>query len=269
MTPVDVTNLLRRCSIGAITAELELLKGTPFYAAFIDFAQNCAKHTKPQNPIAHLDMTNIPKLTTTQVELIQRGLNSLITTPSLLLKVDGLWGDKTTAAYNEFVKKNSTDDDTILRGDGTWPWTAVIDGDDIVLRNVRATCFGGDNDPQDSGQTASGIPTKGNPNLKACSLPMDARMFKDMERNDPGGYKALAGSPIPKVPWKTMVRVSPVGQPALQLDVPVIDLGPGKRTGNALDLTIAAARHFKPSASATNFELRVDVRILGGAQFVA
>jgi hypothetical protein len=67
------------------------------------------------------------------------------------------------------------------------------------------------------------------------------------------------------VPWQTIVRVT-AGD--VSVDLPVVDLGPGTRTGNALDLTIAAARLFNPRANARNFELRCDYRILGGAQFV-
>lgn len=141
-----------------------------------------------------------------------------------------------------------------LAGDGTWPWKAHIDGADIVVTNARATCFGGSDDPQDNGDTASGISTKKNPDLAAVSLPMD---FGNKVPN-------TKGSPIPKVPWKTTVRVTAGG---VSHDFPVIDIGPAKRTGNALDLTIAAARMFNPKASATNFELRCDYRILGGAQF--
>jgi hypothetical protein len=62
-----------------------------------------------------------------------------------------------------------------------------------------------------------------------------------------------------------MVRVTVDNK---SIDVPVIDLGPGKRTGNALDLTIAAARQFNPKASATNFEARGSYRILGAAKFL-
>jgi len=151
-----------------------------------------------------------------------------------------------------------SEDLTILRGDGTWPWNAHIDGDDIVVTG-RATCFGGSNDPQDSGETASGISTKGNPNLKACALPM---AYKGSSK---ALLKALGGSPIPKLPWKTKVQVEAMGK---TLIVPVIDLGPGKRTGNVLDLTIAAARYFKPDATATRFAVNVTYRILGGAKFV-
>lgn len=143
----------------------------------------------------------------------------------------------------------------VLNGDGTWPWTARIDGDDIVVDNCRATCFGGSNDPQDNGETASGISTKNNPDLAAVSLPMD---FGDRVPN-------TKGSPIPKVPWKTVVMVTANGA---SHHWPVIDIGPAKRTGNALDLTLAAAKLFNPHATASNFEVQCSYRIIGGAKFV-
>lgn len=147
----------------------------------------------------------------------------------------------------------------ILRGDGTWPWSAHVDGDDILVIGVRATCFGGSNDPQDSGETASGISTKGNPTLKACALPM---IYTGKNR---ALLAALGGSPIPKMPWKTQVEVMSNGK---RLVVPVIDLGPAKKTGNAIDLTIAAARYFDGRATATNFAMDCSFRILGGAKYL-
>lgn len=175
---------------------------------------------------------------------------------------DGQFGPKSNAALQALLAADPASQWPTLQsisggelaGDGTWPWKARIDGEDIVVLGARATCFGGSSDPQDNGDTASGISTKKNPDLAAVSLPMD---FGNKVPN-------TKGSPIPKVPWKTTVRVTAGG---VSHDFPVIDIGPAKRTGNALDLTIAAARMFNPKASATNFELRCDYRILGGAQF--
>ena len=148
---------------------------------------------------------------------------------------------------------------TILRGDGTWPWSAHVDGDDILVIGVRGTCFGGSNDPQDNGQTASGISTKQNPLLKACALPMN------YAGNDPALLKALGGSPIPKLPWGTKVEIMSNGK---RLMVPVIDLGPAKRTSNAIDLTLAAARFFDGQATASDFSLECSYCIIGGAKYL-
>lgn len=150
----------------------------------------------------------------------------------------------------------------IQQGDGTWPWKARIDGDDVVVDDCRMTCFGGSNDPQDSGETASGVSTKSRPGLAACSLPMDGRYFPGLSRAE---HQALDGSPIPRVPWNTIVKVTSNG---ITLNLPVIDLGPGKRTGNALDLTIAAARLIKATATATDFEAKGSYRVVGAAKYI-
>lgn len=120
-------------------------------------------------------------------------------------------------------------------GDGTWPFVAVQDGEDIVLRartgaQMRVTWFGGDNDPQDNGETASGIRTRGNPTISGCALPM-------------GCIKACQGSPIPRLPWRTLVTVS---DGTRDLTVPLIDIGPAWKTRNTLDLTQYAFQQFAP-----------------------
>lgn len=189
----------------------------------------------------------------------------------LFVQPDGIFGDRSREALGALVTASNAErvgqavtpspSGTPILGDGTWPWTAQIDGDDVVVLNARATCFGGSDDPQDSGETASGISTKDNPDLAAVSLPMDGRQFHGLS---PEEHAALDGSPIPRVPWKTLVRVTSNG---ITHDLPVIDLGPGKRTKNALDLSIASARLFNPRASATNFEMICDYRVIGGAKF--
>ena len=149
---------------------------------------------------------------------------------------------------------------TILRGDGTWTWNAYIDGEDILVLNARATAFGGANDPQDNGETASGLSTKMNPNFLGCALPM---IYTGSVKNL---LAALGGSPIPKIPWRSQVIVTEecTGKQAI---VKVIDLGPGKRTGNAIDLTVASARIFNPNATSSNFSMMCHYRILDAAKY--
>lgn len=184
---------------------------------------------------------------TTQIKAIQTALG---------IPADGIAGAVTwNAIYGHIVQPNGKQ----LHGDGTWPWYATIIGDDIVVENATATCFGGSNDPQDSGKTASGVLTKGNDKLVAVSLPMDYRGPHAPTR------AALQGSPLPMLPWQTMVEVTSGG---VTITAPVIDLGPAKYTGNAIDLTIGAARKFKPGATATNFKMKCSFRIIGGAKFV-
>lgn len=183
----------------------------------------------------------------------------------LAVEPDGQWGPKSQAALDHLITESKINPSPVVGktlGDGTWPWTARVDGDDVVVDSCRMTCFGGDSDPQDSGETASGISTKKNPSLPACSLPMDGRAFPGLSRAE---HAALDGSPIPRVPWNTIVSVIAFGQ---TINIPVIDLGPGKRTKNALDLTVAAARLLNPRATATNFEANGSYRVIGAAKYV-
>lgn len=207
-----------------------------------------------------MKIPNLDKDPTGQTYLLQTALHDLGFYSG---RIDNWRGTGTNEAEKAFRSSFSETPGSKTLGDGTWPWTASIDGADVIVTDARATCFGGSGDPQDGGDTASGISTAKHPEIAACSLPMDGRMFKGLS---PAEHRALDGSPIPRVPWQTIVRVTHNGQTE---DFPVIDLGPGKRTGNALDLTIAAARRFNPKASATNFEMRCDYRVIGAAQFVS
>lgn len=191
----------------------------------------------------------------------------------LILEVspDGIAGPKTQAAWDNLVESSkaqpqkNTEQGTsgaiqgeILTGDGTWPWTARIEGDDIVVENAKATCFGGTDDPQDSGETASGISTK-NPNTEGVALP------RNYIGTSSALIKALGGSPIPNgIPFKTPVEITSGDR---TVTAPFIDIGPAKYTGNALDLTIATAKHFNPSASAINFSIKCSYRIVGAAKY--
>jgi 3D (Asp-Asp-Asp) domain-containing protein len=136
----------------------------------------------------------------------------------------------------------------ILKGDGSFAFTAEVDGDDLVVRGAQATWFGGANDPEDDGETASGINTKKRPYIQGCALPLN--------------YGPCAGSPIPKVPWGTKVDVTHNGK---TITVPVIDLGPARDTGHAIDLTVAAFTEFAPLSEG---KIVVDYRIIGAAKRV-
>jgi hypothetical protein len=160
----------------------------------------------------------------------------------------------------------------ILHGDGSWSWSASIDGNDIVVFDAKTSAFGGSFDRGDSGNTASGCKTKGNPGLLGCALPMDGYAKTAIE------HAALDGTPIPHMPFGVFGNCgdNPAGAHVMVTDratgkritVPVIDLGPAKKTGQALDLTVAAARFFKSNATANNFGMKLDYRILNGAKFV-
>ncbi|MBP7951416.1 MAG: hypothetical protein KA004_17365 [Verrucomicrobiales bacterium] len=144
-------------------------------------------------------------------------------------------------------------------GDGRWTFFIQLDGDDAVMRPVQgrklsATWFGGNTDPHDDGRTASGVMTRGNPDLLGCSLPMQVSNERKVIQ--------CAGSPIVNVPWGTQVTVT-VGNASLTM--PLIDVGPARWTTDAIDLTRAAFTKFAPVRHGT---FRVEsVRIHGGAKF--
>lgn len=172
---------------------------------------------------------------------------------------DGVTGKNDRAAFERLAVAPAAsewppNDGLIITSPG-WSFSVIVKGDDLVIENVRGTCFGGSDDPQDNGDTASGISTKDNPDIVGISLPMD---FGDRVPN-------TKGSPIPRIPWKTMVEVI-VG--SMRITIPLMDIGPARKTKNAFDLTIAAARQFDPKATARNFEIRGNVRIIGGARFL-
>ena len=147
-----------------------------------------------------------------------------------------------------------------------------INGEDLIVKGT-ATAFGGAADPLDNGQTASGYPTKGHPNLLGVALPMHNIHVWNKKR----GY-VLAGSPIPAMPFGirkdghlnlqgAFVDVTfPDGSTVFK--VPVIDLGPAGWTGDAIDLTVALARKYRPKATANNFSCEVTYRIRGGAKYL-
>jgi uncharacterized membrane protein YfbV (UPF0208 family) len=160
-----------------------------------------------------------------------------------------------------------------FRGDKTWPFALEFNGE-LLATDVVATWFGGANDPEDSGQTASGYPTKGHPELLGCSLPMD---FGDK-------VPSTKGSPVPRMPFGLMgngdintggafVEVWPVDHRENAIFVPVIDIGPAKsatrnpHSPKAIDLTVAAFTKLGGKLSDGN--MRVSYRIVNfDAEFV-
>jgi hypothetical protein len=160
----------------------------------------------------------------------------------------------------------------ILKGGPGWTWDAQLVGNDIVVQGAKATAFGGENDKTDSGKTASGFPTRGHPDLMGCALPLAGYAKTAAERT------ALDGTPLPHMPFGLTPTGgdNPNGAHVEVIDpttgerttLPVIDLGPAKDTGHALDLTVAAARLFKSNATANNFAMKLNYRVIDGAKFV-
>jgi len=153
--------------------------------------------------------------------------------------------------FMEFSKKAPPQE--LLIGDKGFYFHAVVVGPDLVVRGVLATWFGTALDKQDNGETASGVSTLKTPDVVGCALPMHGF-----------GLAATEGSPLPRIPWFTKVRV---GTPAGNwLDVPLIDLGPARYTNHGIDLTPVAFQ--KLGGTINKGILSVDYRVLGGAHYL-
>lgn len=150
------------------------------------------------------------------------------------------------------------------------PWTYVVDGDDLVVRNIIATCFGGKYDKGDNGQTESGIPNDGRDlTLLGCALPI-----RSIER-------ATAPSPLafkgPHIPWGTKVKVwrERDGE-SKSITCVLIDNGPNVLLypTHALDLNPNAARLFRPDIAFAKLanafmETGMSYRVVGGAKHIS
>ena len=144
------------------------------------------------------------------------------------------------------------------------------DGDDIVVRNVVVTAFGGGHDLGDNGRTESGIMNDGsNPKLLGCALPI--RSTESATRNSP-----LACATKPHIPWGTKVLFwGGHIEEADAIETALIDNGPDvlRYPTHAGDLTVYAAGQFNPlipiTKMANNFMAILSYRIIGGAKYVA
>lgn len=227
-------------------------------------------------------MVRLDKDPTLATLLAQQGLKALGIDPG---PIDNWAGARTQAAIDAWKAQ-------FLLGDGTWPFVPRIDQGDIVIDDIICTCFGGSDDSQDDGNTASGLNTKSNPDLQGASVPMDMIKTHHMSlgashrlvlgselavmrceidcRISSAVHHALDGCPIPVVDWFTPIQIESNGR---TLVTQIIDLGPGKQATtnpsepHAVDLTVAAARFFDPEATATNFSMRCYVRIIGAAKY--
>ncbi len=150
------------------------------------------------------------------------------------------------------------------------PWTAEIDGEDLVMRNVHATCWGGAHDAGDDGKTESGVLNDGSdPNLMGVALPI--RSVEAATRNSPLAFSG------PHIPWKTIVRVWRESEgEATAVECTLIDNGPNtlKFPTHAMDLTEACAAHFAPNVPrhllANSWDSDgMSARIIGGAKWIS
>jgi hypothetical protein len=131
-----------------------------------------------------------------------------------------------------------------------------IEGNDVWVRNVIASWFGGPNDPEDSGQTASGLNTRQHPDILGCALPMAG--FH---------HPATNASPIPRLPWFTQVKVTNTNN-GKEIQVPLIDLGPALNAAShaAIDLTQMA--FVELGGKPRDGKMGVTFSILGGARYM-
>lgn len=184
--------------------------------------------------------------------LIQTGLLSLGFDPGPLT---GVYGDKTAAAQAAWQGSLVLDIEGLepLPNDGTWPWLAYVDGDDIVLKGVQIVCFG------TFSPAAVRSDAEGNEFIQACAVPM---LYAG---EDPVLLEEFGTSPLPVIPWETLAVIRS-GDAEVQL--PVVDIGPVKSTGAAIGLTLGAARLFKPDAEVGDIIATGDYRLVGAAQFL-
>lgn len=150
------------------------------------------------------------------------------------------------------------------------PWTAEIDGDDLVVRNIKATCFGGAYDAGDNGQTESGVMNDGSdPNLMGVALPI--RSTEAATKDSPLAFKG------PHIPWKTKVIVwRGDEETAAKIECALLDNGPdvSEYPDHALDVTEAVAAMYSPEIPRNKLANTWSMdgfsyRIIGGAKYIS
>lgn len=151
-----------------------------------------------------------------------------------------------------------------------WDWLEVlVDGDDLVVRNTRATNFGHAQDKEDNGVGCAGFPVAKHPELALVALPFAVQ-----------GHAQFHDSPIPHLPAKSpripgqQVRVwCPQTSTAVMCEL--ADLGPSLYIGKApfrrflktgIDLSEGAVKGL--GLTLRQGEYKVDYRIIGGKAFV-
>lgn len=149
-------------------------------------------------------------------------------------------------------------------------WTYYVEGRDLVVRNIIATCFGGKYDSGDNGKTESGVMNDGsNPALMGCALPI--RSIEAATKQSPLAFKGV------HIPWGTPVHVwRELDGEDTAIECQLIDNGPNvlRYPSHALDLTPCPALHFDHDITlryiADEFEvLGMSYRIIGGADFIS
>ena len=153
------------------------------------------------------------------------------------------------------------------------PWTVQIDGSDLVVRNILATCWGGKFDSGDDGQTESGVLNNGYPTAHAypMGVALPIRSTEAATCNSPIAFK---GSHIP---WKIKVKVwREADGEQKAVECILIDNRPdvSKFPSHALDLNPNVVLHFAPKFDPKKVadqwsEHGFSYRIIGGAKYVS
>ncbi len=173
--------------------------------------------------------------------------------------IDGIWGGLTDEALQEL--RNSLGGLVLKNGPG-WPWMAFVDGPDIVIEPGSITWFGGPDDPEDSGETMSGVDNH-KYGVLGCALPV--AWWVSSTRDSPFCWGRIRGNKVPGIPWHTKVQVT---HREKVLTIPLIDNGPSEWADDICDLTPAAfdffgVRRTKYSGTLTG----ATVRILDAAKY--
>ncbi len=145
-------------------------------------------------------------------------------------------------------------------------WTAAIEGNDLVVSSIEATCFGGAHDPPDKGKTASGIAHNGTDlTLMRIALPVVKSDKRTMV--SPVAF-------VPRIPWETKAIVWSDDDPSRTVECILIDNGPDVADDptHALALNPNVVLKFDPTADpmqvARNWSKpNFFYRIVGGAKF--
>lgn len=151
-----------------------------------------------------------------------------------------------------------------LTGDGTWFFKAMLDAENLKVSAAEMTWFGVD-DPQDNGLGAWGFRVKDHPTFLGVALPLAVGPCKGspipyMPHNAQGVIVDHAGKPVEVRIYSHTTRKTCLAQ--------IVDLGPSKFTGHAIDAMPQVWRDLGLSDFEGIGVTKVDFAVLGGVAFV-
>jgi hypothetical protein len=152
------------------------------------------------------------------------------------------------------------------------PWTVKVDGKDLLVEDILATCFGGKFDSGDDGNTASGVKNNGYPTAGAepMGVALPVELSSPQTSNSPLAFKK-------QIPWKSKVKVwRKADGESKAVNCALIDNGPNtiKYPSHALDLNPNVALLFSPGYDPKKVangwsEGGFCYRIIGAAQYAS